>query len=75
MSAVTLRPEVTFGGAAGPTAEELAELHGAAHAECFIANSVKMEVRLIGRRSEAISRQSPCRANRGQRTGRAAGSD
>ena len=47
MTVVTLRPAVTFGGAGGPAAEELAALHEAAHAECFIANSVKTEVRCV----------------------------
>jgi len=41
---VTLRPEVRFGGEAGPTAEELSRLHDHAHRACFIANSVKTEV-------------------------------
>ena len=41
---VTLRPLVTFSGPKQPTAEEVAELHHAAHAQCFIANSVKTRV-------------------------------
>ena len=43
MSRVTLRPKVSFAGAA-PSAQELRALHEAAHHECFIANSVKSEV-------------------------------
>lgn len=45
MSVVTLRPEVAFSGALQPTPEQVRQLHHAAHAECFIANSVKTEVR------------------------------
>lgn len=44
MALVTLRPEVRFGGAQ-PTLEQLHAMHHEAHAECFIANSVKSEVR------------------------------
>jgi organic hydroperoxide reductase OsmC/OhrA len=41
---VTLRPAVHFAGKQ-PTREELEQLHHRAHEECFIANSVKSEVR------------------------------
>lgn len=41
---VTLRPQVTFAGPA-PSREQLDALHHAAHDACFIANSVKTEVR------------------------------
>ena len=41
---VTLRPAVRFAGKQ-PTREELDHLHHRAHEECFIANSVKSEVR------------------------------
>lgn len=44
MTYVTLRPQVSFAGPA-PSREQLAALHHAAHGECFIANSVKTEVR------------------------------
>ncbi len=43
---VQLRPIVTFSGARQPSAEALAELHHAAHGECFIANSVKTRVQV-----------------------------
>jgi organic hydroperoxide reductase OsmC/OhrA len=43
---VTLRPRVTFVGARGPSPEEHLALHEAAHAECFIANSVTTVVRV-----------------------------
>jgi len=45
MSVVTLRPKITFSGKV-PTAEELEQLHHKAHDECYIANSVKTEVRV-----------------------------
>jgi organic hydroperoxide reductase OsmC/OhrA len=45
MSVVTLRPQVAFSGDSQPSAEELQRLHHLAHEECFIANSVKSEVR------------------------------
>ena len=42
---VTLRPAVSFGGTA-PTLEQHAQLHEKAHERCFIANSVRSEVRI-----------------------------
>ena len=45
MTVVTLRPAVHFSGANPPNDAALAELHHRAHANCFIANSVKTEVR------------------------------
>ncbi len=45
MTRVTLRPAVQFSGATIPTAGEIAAMHHEAHDKCFIANSVKTEVR------------------------------
>jgi organic hydroperoxide reductase OsmC/OhrA len=45
MTVVTLRPDVRFSGAILPTRQEILQLHHEAHDECFIANSVKTEVR------------------------------
>ncbi len=45
MTVVTLRPRVEFSGERQPTAEQLEQLHHLAHDACFIANSVKTEVR------------------------------
>ena len=45
MTLVTLRPAVKFAGDRQPTAAQLNALHHEAHTECFIANSVKSEVR------------------------------
>jgi organic hydroperoxide reductase OsmC/OhrA len=46
MTEVTLRPAVRFGGGRAPDRAELERLHHEAHATCFIANSVKTEVRV-----------------------------
>lgn len=45
MTLVTLRPDVEFSHERQPTREELDRLHHEAHDACFIANSVKTEVR------------------------------
>jgi organic hydroperoxide reductase OsmC/OhrA len=45
MTRVTLRPRVVFGGERVPGDAELHALHHRAHAECFIANSVRTDVR------------------------------
>ena len=42
---VTLRPAVEFSGDKIPGREEIAQLHHEAHEECFIASSVKSDVR------------------------------
>jgi organic hydroperoxide reductase OsmC/OhrA len=52
ITVVTLRPHTTFVGKQ-PTEEELRALHHEAHEECFLANSVKSEIRV-----EASSSQS-----------------
>jgi organic hydroperoxide reductase OsmC/OhrA len=49
VSAVTLRPAVAFDGERCPTPTETDALHHRAHEECFIANSVKTEVRIEAR--------------------------
>ncbi len=45
MTVVNLHPEVIFSGERQPTEADLEQLHHEAHAECYIANSVKTEVR------------------------------
>ena len=45
MTLVTLRPRVRFAGDQQPDQAEVHRLHDAAHHACFIANSVKTEVR------------------------------
>ena len=45
MVEVVLRPQAQFAGESAPDSVQLEALHHAAHAACFIANSVKTEVR------------------------------
>jgi organic hydroperoxide reductase OsmC/OhrA len=45
MTQVTLRPRVVFSGERMPSPDELQRLHHRAHDACYIANSVKTEVR------------------------------
>jgi organic hydroperoxide reductase OsmC/OhrA len=45
MTRVTLRPEVHFGGDRRPASDEAAAMHHDAHEQCFIAHSVKTDVR------------------------------
>jgi len=42
---VTLRPRVAFSGTP-PSAEQIDRLHHRSHEDCFIANSVKTEIRV-----------------------------
>lgn len=50
MTEVVLRPRVTFGGDRTPDTDELTRIHEMAHRGCFIANSVRTEVRVEPRR-------------------------
>lgn len=45
MSLITLNPEVEFSGDKLPSRAELDKMHHQAHEQCFIANSVKSDVR------------------------------
>ncbi|GHA75090.1 peroxiredoxin [Formosimonas limnophila] len=45
MTAVTLRPKVTFSGERLPTREQIEQMHHLAHESCFIANSVTTDLR------------------------------
>lgn len=45
MTIVTLKPHVIFSGDKRPSHEDIQRMHHKAHDECFIANSVKSEVR------------------------------
>ena len=47
MTLVTLHPGVVFSGDNQPSSQQIADLHHQAHEECFIANSVKTEVRCM----------------------------
>ncbi len=48
VSAVTLNPRIVYGGDKEPTAADVDHLHHLAHEQCFIANSVKTEIRIAG---------------------------
>jgi organic hydroperoxide reductase OsmC/OhrA len=43
---VELRPKITWSDDRKPSAEELDRMHHAAHENCFVANSVKTEVKV-----------------------------
>jgi organic hydroperoxide reductase OsmC/OhrA len=45
MTRVTLRPEIESAGDKRPTRDELIEMHHEAHEQCFIASSVRTDVR------------------------------
>ena len=46
VSRVTLRPKATFSGPHQPSAQELSELHRAAHDNCFVGNSVRTDIKV-----------------------------
>jgi organic hydroperoxide reductase OsmC/OhrA len=47
MTSATLHPHVVFGGTKLPAAEVVRAMHEAAHAECYIANSVTTELTTV----------------------------
>lgn len=46
VSSVVLHPRIAYAGAKTPTSEEEEQMHHAAHEQCFIANSVKTDVKV-----------------------------
>jgi organic hydroperoxide reductase OsmC/OhrA len=44
---VELRPQIVYGGTKQPTPADLDWMHDKAHRECFIANSVTTEVKVV----------------------------
>jgi organic hydroperoxide reductase OsmC/OhrA len=44
---VELRPQIVYGGTKQPTLADLDWMHDKAHRECFIANSVTTEVKVV----------------------------
>lgn len=44
---IDLRPRVRFAGGQQPSAAELQKLHESAHRGCFIANSLRSEIRVV----------------------------
>ena len=57
MTEVTLRPRAAFSGPSQPTREQIDAMHHKAHDECFIANSVKTDVRCIPDHGDAATPQ------------------
>lgn len=49
VSLVELHPRIEYGGDKRPSAEEEDRLHHDAHEFCFIANSVKTEIRVVSK--------------------------
>jgi organic hydroperoxide reductase OsmC/OhrA len=47
LTLVELHPAIVFGGVKQPTQADLDWLHDKAHRECFIANSVTTEIRIV----------------------------
>jgi len=48
VSAISLNPKIVYSGDKLPTPPDEARLHHLSHEQCFIANSIKTEVRVIG---------------------------
>jgi organic hydroperoxide reductase OsmC/OhrA len=46
ITTVTLRPHVVFAAELAPAPDVLDELHHGAHHECYVANSVRTEIRI-----------------------------
>jgi organic hydroperoxide reductase OsmC/OhrA len=46
ISQITLQPRITWGDPTLPAAAEIEHLHHLAHEQCFIANSIKTEIRV-----------------------------
>lgn len=46
MSRVTLRPQIVYGGTNLPSPADVDHLHHLAHEQCYIANSIKTEVKV-----------------------------
>ncbi len=49
ISAITLNPNLTFSGTKQPTPHDIERLHHRAHAECYIANSIRADVTVADR--------------------------
>jgi organic hydroperoxide reductase OsmC/OhrA len=46
MSSIQLNPRISYSGEKIPTNEDIQHLHHLAHEQCFIANSIKTEVKV-----------------------------
>jgi len=51
ISVITLHPRIAYSGERIPTPADEDRLHHAAHEQCFIANSIKTDVKVTGDRS------------------------
>lgn len=47
MTLVTLKPKIIFSGNSIPSFEQVNDLHELAHKKCYIANSVRSEIKII----------------------------
>ncbi len=59
MSLVTLMPTITWAAEEAPTDGKIDEIHRRAHEECFVANSVKTEVRIVSPAGDGKSVEQP----------------
>lgn len=48
MTRIELRPAIVFGGERQPSQADLQEIHHLAHERCYVANSLKSEVVVMG---------------------------
>ena len=51
ITTITLRPAATFSGALAPDAAAIDDLHHRAHEACYIANSIRAEVKVEARQA------------------------
>ena len=56
---IVLRPAIAFSGARLPTPSEFDELHRSAHENCYIANSIKAEIRIEPERIAGLRSEPP----------------
>ena len=47
MSSIQLQPKIRFSGEKVPTAAELEHLHHLSHEQCYVANSIKTDVKVV----------------------------
>ena len=47
VSSINLKPQITYVGSKQPTSIEIAQLHHQAHEQCYIANWIKTEVKVV----------------------------
>ncbi len=47
VSSIVLNPRIVYGGEKTPSEEQEWQLHGLAHEQCYISNSIKTEVVVV----------------------------